>query len=53
MGERERERGMTNRYESGDFLSILDELHTNAFSDCRIWLFSLYTDFFEHDAFGV
>ncbi len=39
--------------ESGDLLSILDELHTYTFPDGGVWLLGLYTDFLKHDAFGV
>jgi len=39
--------------ESSDFLSVLDELNTNTFSDGRVRLFSLDPDFFQHNSFCV
>ena len=43
----------THRYESGDLLSVLNQLHTHTFADGRVWLLGFDADFFEHDAFGV
>ena len=43
----------TYRHESGDLLSVLNQLHTYTFSDGRVGLFCFDTNFLEHDAFGV
>ena len=43
----------THRHESGDLLSILNELHTNTFSDGRVGLLSLNTDFLKDNTLGV
>ena len=40
-------------HESGDLLSVLNELHTNTFSDSRVGLLSLNTDFLKDNTLGV
>ena len=43
----------THRHESGDLLSVLNELHTNTFSDGGVGLLSLDTDFLKDNTLGV
>jgi hypothetical protein len=43
----------TYRYEGGDLLSVLNQLHTDTFSDGRVGLFCFNTDFLKYDAFGM
>ena len=44
---------MFKRTESGDLLSVLDELHTNALPNGRVRLFGLNSDLLENYALGV
>lgn len=43
----------THGDESGDLLSVLDELHTHTLADGRIWLFCLDANLLQHNPFGV
>jgi hypothetical protein len=39
--------------ESGDLFAVLDQLHTNTFSDSRIGLFGFYANLLEDDSLCV
>ena len=43
----------THRHESGDLLSVLDKLYTDAFSDGRVGLLGLNADLLQHDTLCV
>lgn len=43
----------THRNESGDLLSVLNELYTDAFSDGRVGLLGFDTNLFQNDALGM
>lgn len=43
----------TYRYESGDLLSVLNQLHTDTLPDSRVRLLGLDTDFLEDNALSV
>jgi hypothetical protein len=43
----------THRHESGDLLSVLDELYADTLADGRVRLLRFYTDFLQNDALRV
>lgn len=43
----------THGHEGSDFLSVLDELHSNTFSNGRIRLFGFNANFFEDYSFRM
>ena len=43
----------THGHESGDLLSVLDELDTDTLADSRVGLLGLNADFFEDNTLGV
>ena len=42
-----------SRDEARNLLTVLDELHANALTNSRVWLFRFDTNLFQDNAFGV
>lgn len=52
--EKERnKRKRTYRHESGDLLSVLDELHTDTLPNSRVGLLGFNSDLFQHNTLRV